>query len=87
VHHCAANAILLRMTKLLEQAIAKARELTDSEQDAIADALFAHLASARPRLTPEQIADVGRIRDDLRSGRTRLATDEETAALWKKCGL
>jgi hypothetical protein len=42
---------------------------------------------SRVRLTPEQIADVSRIRDDLRSGRTRLATDEETAALWKKCGL
>jgi hypothetical protein len=77
------------MTKLLEQAIAKARELSESDQDAIADALFAHLAgdAGRIRLTPEQIADVNRIREDLRSGRTRLATDEETAALWKKCGL
>ena len=77
------------MTKLLEQAIAKARELSESEQDAIADALFAHLASegSNIRLTPEQVADVRRIRDDLMSGRTRLATDEETSALWKKCGL
>ena len=79
----------LLMTKLLEQAIAKARELSESEQDAIADALFAHLASegSHTRLTPEQVADVSRIRDDLRSGRTRLATDEEASALWKKCGL
>jgi hypothetical protein len=77
------------MTKLLEQAIDKARQLSDDEQDAIADALFAHLAKKdrRVRLTPDQIADVERIRNDLRSGRTRLATDEETAALWKKCGL
>jgi hypothetical protein len=77
------------MTKLLEQAIAKARQLSEDEQDAIADALFAHLAGNDRRigLTPEQVADVTRIRDDLRSGRTRLATDEETAALWKKCGL
>jgi molybdopterin converting factor small subunit len=77
------------MTKLLEQAIAKARELSESEQDAIADALFAHLASEgdRVRLTPEQVADVTRIREDLRSGRTRLATDEEMSAFWKKCGL
>jgi hypothetical protein len=77
------------MTKLLEQAIAKARELSEHEQDAIADALFAHLGgqASHTRLTPEQIADVNRIRDDLRSGRTRLATDDETAALWKKCGL
>jgi hypothetical protein len=81
--------MMLLMTKLLEQAIAKARELSEEEQDAVADALFAHLPNAGSvsRLTPEQIADVGRIRDDLRSGRTRLATDEEVAALWKKCGL
>ena len=77
------------MTKLLEQAFARARELSAEEQDAIADALFAHLAgdSSRTKLTPEQTADVNRIREDLRSGRTRLATDEETAALWKTCGL
>lgn len=77
------------MTKLLEQAIAEARELSEQEQDAIADALFVHLAggSRRLGLTSEQIADVTRIREDLRSGRTRLASDEETAALWKNCGL
>jgi hypothetical protein len=81
--------MVLYMTKLLELAIAKARELSDSEQDAVADALFAHIGSKAnsTRLTAEQIADVNRIRDDLRSGKTRLATDEETAALWKKCGL
>lgn len=81
--------MLLFMTKLLEQAIAKARELSESEQDAIADAVFAYLAggSRQPQLSPEQVADVNRIRDDLRAGRTRLATDEEAAALWKKCGL
>jgi hypothetical protein len=54
------------MTKLLEQAIAKARELSEAEQNAI--------------------AGVARIRDDLRSGRTRPATDEEVAAVWEKCG-
>ena len=77
------------MTKLLEQAIAKARELSEAEQDALADALFAHLASSEHRygLSAEQAADVARIRDDLRSGRTRLATDEEISAVWKKCGL
>lgn len=76
------------MTKLLEQAIAEARALSDAEQDALADALFAHVAgTSRVRLTAEQAADVARIRDDLHSGRTRLATDEEVAAVWKKCGL
>ena len=77
------------MTKLLEQAITKARELSEDEQDTIADALFAHLAGddQRYRLSAKQVADVTRIREDLRGGRTRLASDEETAALWKKCGL
>jgi hypothetical protein len=58
--------MLLFMTKLLEQAIAKARET---------------------KLTSDQTADVNRIRNDLRSGQTRLATDEEIAALWKESGL
>lgn len=76
------------MTKLLEQAIAQARELSEAEQDAVADALFAHFAGdSRYRLSAEQAADVARIRDDLRSGRTRLATDAEVSAVWKKCGL
>jgi hypothetical protein len=76
------------MTKLLEQAIAEARALTEEEQDALADALFAHLTGApRQSLTPAQVADVVRVRDDLRSGRTRLASDEEVAAIWRRCGL
>jgi hypothetical protein len=77
------------MTKLLEQAIAKAKELSDQEQDALADALFAHLSAPDRsfRLTTDQVADVNRIREDLRSGRTRLASDEEVVAVWKKCGL
>jgi molybdopterin converting factor small subunit len=76
------------MTKLLEQAIAQALELSEAEQDALADALFAHFAGGgRYRLSSEQAADVARIRDDLRSGKTRLATDDEVSAVWKKCGL
>jgi hypothetical protein len=75
------------MTKLLEQAITQARELSEAEQDAIADALFAHFAGSHYRLSAEQAADVARIRDDLRTGKTQLATDEEVTAVWKKCGL
>jgi len=77
------------MTKLLEQAIAQVRELSEAEQDAAADALFAHIAGdhRRYQLTQEQVADVKRIQQDLRDGKTRLLTDEEMAAFWKKCGL
>jgi len=77
------------MTKLLEQAIAQVRELSEAEQDAAADALFAHIAGDHRlyRLTDEQAADVRRIQQDLWDGNTRLLTDEETANLWKKYGL
>ena len=76
------------MTKLLEQAIAQARELSEEEQDAVADALFAHLVGdhRRYRLTDEQVSDVRRIQQELRDGKTRLLTDDEMAAFWKKCG-
>jgi hypothetical protein len=39
------------------------------------------------RLTDEQVAEVERRRADFSAGRERYATDEEMAALWKKCGL
>jgi len=77
------------MTRLLEQAIARVRELPEVDQDAAADALFAHLAGDHRRfgLTAEQIEDVKRIQQDLRDGRARLASDADMAALWSKCGL
>jgi putative addiction module component len=38
-------------------------------------------------ITDEQTAEVERRRADFRAGNERYATDEEMAALWKKCGL
>lgn len=38
------------------------------------------------RLTDEQVEEVRRRRRDFREGKERNATDEEIAALWKKCG-
>jgi len=77
------------MTKLLEEAVEQARELPAEDQDAAADALFAHIANQDRRhgLSIEQVEEVKRIRARLQSGETRLATDEEVAALWKKCGV
>lgn len=77
------------MTKLLEQAIIALRELSDEDQDAAADALFAHLSGDHRRigLSPDQVADVKRIRDGLLTGEERLASDGEMAALWRKCSL
>ena len=77
------------MTKLLEQAVDQARELPEEGQDAAAEALFAHIAfrDQRHGLSLEQVEEVKRIRSRLRYGETRLATDEEVSALWKKCGV
>jgi putative addiction module component (TIGR02574 family) len=77
------------MTKLLEQAIERARELPAEEQDALAEALFAYIANDdQPyRLTADQAEEVRRRQTDLRHGKTRLATDEEVEAVWKRCGL
>ena len=38
-------------------------------------------------LTDRQVEEVVRRRADFAAGRERYATDEEMAALWKKCGL
>ena len=38
-------------------------------------------------LTDEQVEEVRRRRQDFREGTERDVTDEEIAALWKKCGL
>jgi hypothetical protein len=39
------------------------------------------------RLSNEQVEEVERRRADFKIGEERYATDEEMAALWKKCGL
>jgi putative addiction module component (TIGR02574 family) len=77
------------MTKLLEDAIAEARKLPESEQDALAEALFAHIASSEVnyRLTDDRVEEMKRRQQALREGTSRFATDEEMTALWKKCGL
>jgi hypothetical protein len=76
------------MTKLLEQAITAVRELSEADQDAAADALFAHLTADDRRfgLTAEQIEEVGRIQRDLHDGRERLVSETDMEALWRKCG-
>jgi hypothetical protein len=77
------------MTKLLDDAIAQARTLPEDKQDQAAEALFAHIAGdeRRYRLTHEQVEEVKKIQRDLRTGATRLLSEEEMDAFWKSCGL
>jgi hypothetical protein len=77
------------MTKLLQQAIEQLRDLPEDEQDAAADVLFAYISSDERhyRLTPDHAEAVRRIRRDLKTGKTRVATDSEVAAVRKSSGL
>jgi hypothetical protein len=77
------------MTKLLDEAIAKARELPEAEQDVVAEALLSAIHKEAPSygLTPPQVEEVKRIQRAIVAGTARFASDEEMAALWKKCGL
>lgn len=77
------------MTKLLDEAIAKARELSETDQDIAAEAVLSVVYKDTPSatLTPEQIEEVKRIQQNIREGKATFATDEEMNALWKKCGL
>jgi hypothetical protein len=76
------------MTKRLAEAVAQARGLPDEKQDELADALFAHMAErdGMSLLSREQVDEVRRIQEGLRTGTTRLATDEEVAETWKQFG-
>jgi hypothetical protein len=77
------------MSKLLDEAIEQLRELPEDEQNAAADVVFAYVSSDERRyhLRPDQIREVRRIRQGLRDGITRLATDEEVSTLKRKSGL
>lgn len=75
------------MTRLLEQAIAEVRKLPEADQDMAAEVLLslARRDEPRYRLTPEQVEEVKLTLREVQEG--KIATDEEVAALWRKCGL
>jgi hypothetical protein len=77
------------VTKLLQEAIETLRDLPEDEQDAAADVLFAYISSdeRQYRLRPDQAEAVRRIQRDLKTGKTRLATDAEVIDLKKKSGI
>lgn len=73
------------MTKLLDQAIAKVRELPEGEQERAAESLmvFAELAKQGVyRLSPEERAAVEASRAQVRRG--ELATDDEVEAAYAR---
>lgn len=79
--------IVLIMTKLLEEAIAKLRELPESDQDVAARFLlgFVNPDTNRYQLTEEQVAEVELAKREVREG--KIATDAEVADVWRRFGL
>jgi hypothetical protein len=77
------------MTKLLQDVIERVRKWPEDRQDDAARLLLDLEAQQNNayRLTPAQIEEVIKIRGELREGPAQFASDEEMAALWKKCGL
>jgi hypothetical protein len=77
------------MTKLLQDVIERVRKWPEDRQDDAARLLLDLEAQQNNayRLTPAQIEEVIKIRGELREEPAQFASDEEMAALWKKCGL
>jgi hypothetical protein len=76
------------MTKILEQAIAKARALSDEDQDALG-AVWLSLAEEWP-IPADDLDDETRaaILEGIEQARRGdLVSDEEMQALWKRFGL
>jgi predicted transcriptional regulator len=70
------------MTKLLDQAIAKARELPEEEQDALALAILADLETEIEPLDDETRVAIREGLEQARRG--EFVPDEEMEAFWKR---
>ena len=71
------------MSRLLDEAIETLRDLPEEDQDAAADVLFAYISEDERQycLRPDQAEAVRGIQRNLKSGKTRLATDDEVTAV------
>jgi predicted transcriptional regulator len=76
--------IMVGMTKKLEDAITKVRELSDDDQDMAADVLLSIIAEPIP-LDDEARSAIREGLDQARRG--EFVPDEEIQALWKRHGL
>jgi predicted transcriptional regulator len=74
------------MTKLLEDAIKKVRELPESDQDEAAELLFSVASKNEPvRLDDETRAAIREGMEAARRG--EFVSDEEMVAFWKRHGV
>jgi predicted transcriptional regulator len=74
------------MTKLLEQAIAKVRELTDEEQNALALTILAMAEVDESTLSLDDETRAAILEGLEQARRGEFVPDEEIEALWKRYG-
>ena len=76
------------MTTMLDEAIAKVRELPDEEQDLAAELLMEVVdrSGSTYHLTPDQEEEVRLTQEGLQNGTVRLLTDEEVEEMWRRLG-
>jgi predicted transcriptional regulator len=75
------------MTRLLEQAIARARELSDDEQDALAVTILAFAAGGGSVVPLDDAARIAILEGLEQARRGEFVPDTEIEALWKRHGL
>ncbi len=76
------------MTKLLDHAIAKARELPEEDQDTLGAVLLVMTDEAAAGIAPLDDETRAAIRQGLEQARRReFVPDEEIRAIWKRHGL
>lgn len=77
------------MTKLLQDVIERVRRWPEDRQNEAAEVLLQLEAQrgADVSLTPEQVTEIGRIRQKVIDGTAEYAGDDEVEAFWKSCGL
>ena len=75
------------MTKLLEEAVAKVRDLPDGDQDALAVAMLSMAETEAPLMTMDEQTRAA-IREGMEQARRgQFVPDVEIEALWKQHGL
>jgi len=72
------------MTKLLEQAIATVRQLSDADQDVAAKFLlgFANSDAQLYQLSEEQLAEVELAKQEVRAG--KIASEDDMEDVWRR---
>ena len=73
---------------LVEQAIERLRALPPADQESAAETVLAIVEEYEHsyELTPEQVEEVKRTQEGLRTGSVKLLTEEETEAMWRRLG-